>query len=120
MRRIGMFLIGLALMLIGDLAIAAPPQAVLAWTAPVSNTDGSAIAGAVTYNIYQGLTGSLVRVQSAVTASSVTITTGLTPGTSQCFAVTAVVGGIEGAQSNAACKAIPFPIPNAPTNLTVN
>lgn len=97
----------------------AAPSAALSYTAPATNTDGSAISGTLTYNIYQGLTGALVKVQSAVTGLSVTITTGLTAGTTQCFAVTAVEGGVESAQSNTACVAIPKPIPGVPTQVTI-
>jgi hypothetical protein len=98
---------------------ATPASASLAWTAPAANVDGTAITGAITYNIYQGLTGALVKVQSGVTGVTATITTGLTAGTSQCFAVTAVVAGVESAQSTQACAAIPAKTPSAPSSLTV-
>lgn len=101
-------------------ACAAAPTAVTSWTAPIANTDASPISGAVTYNLYQAVQGAtLAKVQSAVTSTTVTVTAGLTPGSTQCFAVTAIANGIESAQSNVACAAIPFPTPNSPSQITV-
>jgi hypothetical protein len=100
-------------------AAVSTPQAALSWTAPTANADGTALAGTVTYNVYQGLTGALSKVQTGVTSAATTVTSGLTPGTTQCFAVTAVVNGVESPQSNQACAAIPQPTPNAPTNIIV-
>ena len=113
-------LVLLSLLLAGiSVAKATPPQAALSWVAPTANTDGTPITGTITYNIYQGLTGALVKVQSNVTGLAATITTGLTGGTTQCFAVTAVVASQESAQSAPACAAIPLSTPNAPTTVTV-
>jgi hypothetical protein len=95
------------------------PSAALSWTAPTTNTDGTAITATLTYNIYQGLTGALAKVQSGVTTTAATITAGLTAGTTQCFAVTAVANGVESAQSNSACAAISQPSPNSPTTVVV-
>jgi hypothetical protein len=96
-----------------------PVSAALTWTAPTKNTDGTAITGAITYNVYQGLAGALVKVGTGLTTAQDTITTGLTPGTTQCFAVTAVVAGIESGQSATACAAIPQPTPGVPTQVIV-
>jgi hypothetical protein len=110
----------LGLLLLSGVSFAqAAPSAALSYAAPTTNTDGSAITAPLSYNIYQGLTGALVKVQSAVAGLSVTITTGLTAGTTQCFAVTAVENGVEGAQSNTACVAIPKPVPGVPTQVTI-
>jgi len=105
-------------------AWAQTPTATLAWGAPVDYTSGQPISGTITYNIYQGTqttpsTPTLTKVQSGVTSTGATVTAGLTPGTTQCFAVTAVVAGVESAQSLQACKAIPLPTPGVPTTLTV-
>lgn len=103
-------------------AACAAPSAVASWTAPVAYTDATPIVTgtAVTYNLYQGVQGAaLVKVQSTIAAATVTVTAGLTAGTTQCFAVTAVVGGVESAQSNAACAAVPLPTPNAPSQITI-
>jgi hypothetical protein len=102
------------------LALAASTEsASLVWTAPTANTDGSAITATLTYNIYQGPSGALVKVQSAVSGTTATVTSGLTAGSVQCFAVTAIENGVESAQSNSACVTIPSPSPAAPTNLTI-
>ena len=77
--------------------------ATLTWIAPTTNTDGSAITATLTYNVYQGPEGALVKVQSALTALSVSITTGLTAGTTQCFTVSAIENGVESGQSLPAC-----------------
>lgn len=94
--------------------------AVVSWTAPTKNTDGSTIATTLAYNLYQGVQGtSLTKVQTALATTSVTVTAGLTPGTTQCFTVTAVSNGMESAQSSSACVAIVFPTPGVPTQITV-
>lgn len=97
-------------------------SAAISWSAPTANVDGSAITGAVSYNLYQGLTGALAKVQSGIAGGSATVTTGLTPGTTQCFAVTAVVATLESAQSVPVCITLavpPPPTPVSPTNVTI-
>jgi hypothetical protein len=113
MRKIALFLLSAVWATTACAATAA-----LSWTGPTLNTDGSPVT-TLTYNIYQGLTGALVKVQSGVTTATATITAGLTPGTTQCFAVTAVEAGQESAQSTTACAAIPLPTPGVPTQITV-
>lgn len=94
--------------------------ATLNWVAPTANTDGSPITGTVTYNIYQGASAiTLAKVQSGVTGTSTTVTTGLTPGTNEFFSVTAVVNGQESAEVVPVSVAIPQLVPKAPTGLTV-
>lgn len=96
----------------------APPQAVLTYTAPTANTDGSAIVGAITYNVYQGTSAaSLAKVQSGLTALTATITSGpgIADGATAFFAVSATVGGVESAQSNVGSKTFSVGTPNAPT-----
>ena len=96
-----------------------PTQAVVSWTAVTTNTDGSAVTQPITYNLYQGLTGALAKIQSGLSVLTLTITAGLTVGTSQCFAVTAVEAGVESAQSPQACTAIQNPTPGSPSQVTV-
>jgi hypothetical protein len=112
-----------ALLLLPAIALSAKAastaSAALSWAAPTAFTDGTPITGAITYNIYQGLAGALVKVQSGVTTTAATVTSGLTPNTTQCFAVTAVVNAVEGAQSTASCAAIPAPTPGAPSQVIV-
>lgn len=112
--------LGLLLLCSVSYAQAAPPQAVVSWAAPTTNVDGSAITSTLTYNIYQGLAGALVKVQSGVPGTAaVTITAGLTAGTNQCFTVSAIENGVEGAQSNALCLLIPKAVPGVPTQVTI-
>lgn len=120
MRNLGTIVLGACLALMACQVLAAPPSAAVSWSAPTANTDGSAIpAGALTYNLYQGLTGAEVKVQSALTAAATTVTAGLTAGTSQCFTVTAVEAGVESAPSAETCALIPKPVPGVPTQITV-
>lgn len=100
---------------------AAGPSAALAWVAPTTNTDGTAITVALTYNVYQGSAVSAAActlgstpVQTGVSGTSLTITAGLADGTTACFAVTAVEGGVESAKSNVATKTFPPATPLAP------
>jgi hypothetical protein len=91
----------------------------LNWAAVTTNTDGSPVAGPVTYDIFQGTSASaLAKVQSGVAGTSTTVTTGLTPGAEEFFAVTAVAEGQESATSAPASVAIPALVPAAPTGLT--
>lgn len=98
--------------------------AAVSWTAPATNTDGTAITGTLTYTLYQGTqpatgTATLASVQTGITTASATVTAGLTPGTTQCFAVAATANGVASAQSAQACAAIPFSTPGVPTQITV-
>lgn len=100
------------------------PTLTATWTAPTKNTDSSAITAALTYNLYAGTScTALVKAQRAIATTSVTLTgstlTGLIPGATYCFAVTAVANGVESAQSNTATVAIPSPTPNAPSQITI-
>lgn len=106
-------------------AQAAGPSATLTWTAPTTNTDGTPITGTLTFNVYQGSGASVsactlgtTAVQTGISGTTVTVTSGLADGTTACFAVTAVEGGVESAKSNTATKTFPPATPLAPT-LTV-
>jgi hypothetical protein len=92
------------------------------WTAPTTNTDGSAITQTLNYNLYQAACGSaLVKVQSGIAGLTTTITKGMIPGTTQCFALTALntTTGMESAQTSQVQVTVPQPTPNAPGGLTV-
>lgn len=107
------------ILLLPSLALA---SAIIAWTAPTTNTDNTPATETLNYNLYQGLQGAtLVKVQTGIAGLTATVTAGLTPGTTQCFAVTAVntTTGAESAQSAQACGAIPLPSPGMPTQITV-
>jgi hypothetical protein len=89
----------------------------LSWTAPTKNTDGSAITGTLTYNLYQGpAAGPFVKVASNITGTS-DVVTSLSAG--NCFAVTAVETGsatsTESALSNTSCDIVP----GSPSGLTI-
>ena len=62
----------------------------LAWDAPVKNTDGSPITEPVTYRLYRGTVNVCVTPN---TQAQVTVKAG------QVWRVSAVVGGTEGAKS---------------------
>lgn len=110
------FLLALLAFLPG-LALASVP---LYWTPPTTNTDSTPIAGPITYTLYQGSAGAVTtKVQTGITGQSALVSSGLTPGTQTCFAVTAVVAGIESVPSNQLCVTIPPVVltPSSPTNL---
>lgn len=110
----------LALIALPALAQTTGPTAVLTWTAPTSNTDGTSITGPLTYNVYQGTSPTtLTKVASNVTATTNSITTGLSDGVTYYWSVTAVVGGVESAQSLPVSKQFSPGTPSAVINLTV-
>ena len=81
------FALGFGLMRCAN-AQAATTSVVLDWTPPTLNSDGSAITGALTYNLYQGpKAGPFVKVGNGVAGVTSTITT-LAAG--NCFQITAV------------------------------
>ena len=96
-------------------ASATAPTAALAWSAPTTYTDGSAIPStvAITYNVYQSCTSatSLVKVASGITALTDTITSGLAAGTTCWWTVSATANAVEGGQSNVVTKVFPVPPP---------
>jgi fibronectin type 3 domain-containing protein len=110
----------LALLLLAPtLAIAAPPTAVLTWTAPTLRQDGSPLTGALTYNVYQGASGAETKLSIPAVTALIYTATG-SSGATLCWKVSAVdSNGLEGALSNEACKTFPASPPSAPV-LTVN
>lgn len=106
---------------LGHVHAQAAPTAVVTWAAPTVNTDGSTITATLAYNLYQGLqsAGTLTKVASSIAGLTVSVTAGLTPGSTQCFAVTAIEAGVESAQSNKACATIALPTPGVPSQITV-
>ena len=114
------FTLGVVLLLVGGLAWAVGPTAVVRYQAPTLNTDGTAITATLTYNIYQGPQGgTLVKVQTGLTGLSAVVSTGLVAGTTQCFAVTAVAGSQESSMSTSACAAVNASTPGNPTVVVV-
>ena len=111
-------LVGLVLLAVGYPVFAQTGQAVLTCTAPTTNTDGSVIAGAISYKFYRGTTAGSQTTASPVQTNCAYTFTGLAVGTHY-FSATATVGGIESAKSSVVNKAIAAPIPNPPSGLTV-
>lgn len=98
------------------------PTANLSFPAVTLNTDGSAIAAPVTYNLYQGTaTGAEVKVATALVAGTANvIKTGLLANTSYYWYVTAVdAAGSEGAPSNEGCKSFSKVVPGT-TTITIS
>lgn len=117
------WLAGLALVLFAILppcvhAQTTPPSAVqtvtITWTAPTKNTDGTALTGPITYNVYRWATG------GAVTKIS-TLQTGLSftdssPPPSPCYLVSAVQSSVAESLPGSACVG---PTPGSPGGVTV-
>ena len=118
------FIYTLALVLLSGLCLAAgvlQQTSTLSWTAPAANTDGTAIVGALTYNVYATY-GSAAQTKIVTGTSAITYTDSsplLTDGSTACYSVTAIEGGVESAQATPVCKTFPAAIPSAPTNLVV-
>jgi hypothetical protein len=93
----------------------------LGWTAPTKNLDGSAIAGTLTYAVFQGpAAGPFTQVASGLTGVS-TIISSATAG--NCFAVEAIE--TLGASSTASglsptvCAALPSPASGLTISITL-
>lgn len=93
-------------------------SATLNWTAVTTATNGATITG-VTYNVWDGniaaggtcTAGAISQVATGLTGLTDTLTlSGVTPGTVECFAVSASAGGQTGALS----AIVPFTIPTPP------
>lgn len=105
----------IALSLVAFAAIAqAAPQTVLSWTAPTTLQDGTAIAaGTLTYQVYAGgKPGTEVKLGAPLAATTLSVTP--VAGSTQCFQVTALVGGQESIKSGEACVS-----PSAPTVIVI-
>lgn len=87
----------------------------LTWVPPTANTDATAISGAITYNLYNVAGANPVLIAGGLT-SAASARTSLAAGT-PCYAVTAVVGGVESGISNTASVWV-AEIPNAPKQTT--
>lgn len=117
MRKLGWLLV-----LVGGVAVAAPPSATLTWVAPTKYTDGTTIPStvALSYSVYQGLQGAAkTKVAAGVVPLTYSVTTGLSPNTTVCWEVTTTAGGQESARSVEACKTFPPQVAEAPTGLVV-
>jgi len=95
----------------------AAPVATLTFTAPTLNTDGTAIATPLTYNLYQSTTaGAEVKVASALAGSPIVVNSGLSPGGTYYFKLSVTdAHGTESALSNEGCKSFPASVPGTVT-----
>lgn len=95
--------------------------ATITFTAPTTRTDGTNIAGTLSYEVWQGLKGGTKALAGTINNTSATITTGLQGGREYCWHVIAVEAGnpIKSAPSNESCKAFDLSGPNVVT-ITVN
>jgi hypothetical protein len=105
--------------------------ATLKWGAVTNNTDGSAVAGTIYYNVHEsdGPAGAAFSTLSAT--SNTTFTTAVLAAGTPCWYVTAVEGGtlnastntvsggVESGPSSIECAQVVPPVPNAPAALTV-
>ena len=111
--------IGLLALLASAAAFAAAPQITVSWTAPTANTDGTAITGAITYQLYVGTSGKEAKFGNPVTSPPYIITPTPAPGSQVCVQVTAIANGVESDRTPEACTVVPFPVPGSPTVVTI-
>lgn len=93
----------------------------LGWTAPVKNTDGSAITGTLTYLLFQGPSGGpFVQVATGVSGTS-TVVTSTSDG--NCFALAAVetigASSTTSALTPTVCALVPSPASGLSISLTI-
>jgi hypothetical protein len=90
------------------------PVATLTFTPPTANTDGTAINGPLTYNLYEGTTTAVTKAQTGITGSPDVVNSGLKGGATYYFGLTAVdANGNESALSNLACKTMAPSVPES-------
>ena len=90
------------------------PVATLTFTPPTTNTDGTPVNGPLTYNLYEGTTTAVTKVQTGITGSPEVVNSGLKGGATYYFGLTAVdANGNESALSNLACKTMAPSVPNS-------
>lgn len=93
------------------------PTATITFPAPTTNTDGTALATPLTFNVYQSSApGTEVKVASALKGSPITVSTGLTTKATFYFKVSVTdANGNESALSNEVCKSFPASVPGSVT-----
>lgn len=94
-----------------------PRSATITFTASTAHTDGTALTGALSYEVWQGLKGGTKAKVGTITATNTTITSGLLGGNEYCWHVITVEAGnpTVSAPSNEACKAFAQSAPNTVT-----
>ena len=117
--RISMTLLG-ALMLIGACRVVQaqePRRATITFHAPTKYTDGTPIEPGteISYRLYQGEQGEDKQHVATLSTTATTVQTGLQPGKTYCWEVTAVINEQESARSNEGCKTFDHLVPEAVT-----
>jgi hypothetical protein len=102
-----------------------PPNAnaaVLTWTAPTQNTDGTTITAPLTYNVYRGASATALTKLTSVSALTYTDPAGSATPTTYFYAITAVEAGVESVDSGVVSKTIAAAAltPGAPTSLVAH
>ena len=110
--------LGLLVVLIPSLGSATNLQ--LSWVAPSAYTDGTPIAAGtvVQYNVYGGPCGGTLVLLTSTPITGITNTRTNVNAGSWGYAVTAVIAGVESAQTPPVCATVQAP-PSPPSNLTV-
>lgn len=103
----------------GAQAQAAAPTVTITWSAPTANTDGTALTGALTYQLYVGTKGAEVKYKTPVTSPPYVLVPTPSAGSQVCAQVTATASAVESAPSAEVCTQIPQSTPNAPSNVTI-
>lgn len=98
----------LALAPVAVFAQVVPNTATITFNAPTARTDGAPVAGAISYKVYQGISGQAKTLVGTITTTNTTINTGLVGGNRYCWEVTATEAApganVESARSNEGCK----------------
>jgi hypothetical protein len=105
------------------LPVAPPAQAVLTWTAPTTNTNGTPIIVPLTYNVYRGSSITTLRKLTTVAALTYTDPAGSATPTTYYYAVTATCAACtESADSGIVSDTIAAPplTPAAPGGLAAH
>lgn len=110
----------LAITLIGLCSIAQaqePRIATITFHAPTKYTDGTPIEPGteISYRLYQGEQGEDKQHVATLSTTATTVQTGLQPGKTYCWEVTAVINEQESARSNEGCKTFDHLVPEAVT-----
>lgn len=117
--RVSMTLLG-ALMLIGACRVVQaqePRRATITFHAPTKYTDGTPIEPGteISYRLYQGEQGEDKQHVATLSTTATTVQTGLQPGKTYCWEVTAVINEQESARSNEGCKTFDHLVPESVT-----
>jgi hypothetical protein len=89
-------------------------SAVLTWTAPTTNTDGSALMDIIGFNVYHGTSPNSMMMAASLAASTTSfVDSGLTPSVWYWYVTAVNALGTESAPSAMVSKTIAVPAPSA-------